>query len=279
VNTADVRRALAQDWVLWGALGCALVGTAHSEWSLAVSIGAHPWIAAAVPGALDLYVIRALQLRRDVFLAVLAMVAANVAWYLVHSGDLPIGWQLRSAVAAVAPLVVWRVHSLKHTRTRAELLWDTEAGAVSAPASAVADAPAPVLNAPEVRALIGECAGDDECTCEWCAPPTECGESGAPDYVPFDWSASPGVHLKAVPDLPPAFDPVSAAHSFPDVVHLPASAPLKDGDAAHLPGAREYLDNCAKTDTDPSARGLASALRVGQARAGRLLRHLTEEET
>lgn len=121
------------DWILWGALGCALVGTAHSEWSLAVAVGAHPWIAAAVPGALDLYVIRALQVRRDVFVAVLAMVAANVAWYLVHSQDLPVDWPLRSAVGAVAPLVVWRVHSLKYTRTRKELLWGTRSGAVSAP--------------------------------------------------------------------------------------------------------------------------------------------------
>src|SRR5688572_2029148 len=63
------------DWILWGAVGCALVGTAHSEWSLAVAVGAHPWVATVVPGALDLYVVRALRMHRDVFLAVLAMVA------------------------------------------------------------------------------------------------------------------------------------------------------------------------------------------------------------
>jgi hypothetical protein len=105
--------------------------------------------------------------------------------------------------------------------------------------------------------------------------PSEC----TPDYVPFDWTKSSGPHLKAVPDLPPAFDPVSAVHSFPDVVHLPADAPLRDGDAAHLPGAREYLDNCAKGDREPSARDLAKAIKVGQVRAGRILKHLQREDT
>ena len=57
------------DWILWGALGCALVSTAHAEYTLATAAGAQWLVAGAVPGALDLYVIRALQMRRDVFLA------------------------------------------------------------------------------------------------------------------------------------------------------------------------------------------------------------------
>jgi len=303
-----------QDPILWGALGCALIGTAHSEWSLAVSVGAHPWIASAVPGALDLYVLRALQVRRDVFLAVLAMVAANVAWYLVHSGDLPVGWQLRSAVAAVAPLVVWRVHSLKHSRNRSELREDA-AGAVSAPADAVPSAVAyPVAEGCTHNGFCRDANGVQCIPCPEPAPasapvwtpgyhldgcdgvhapggPSECirraGELSAagapsectPDYVPFDWTKSSGPHLKAVPDLPPAFDPVSAVHSFPDVVHLTADAPLEPGDEVHLPGGREYLDNCAKGDREPSARDLAKAIKVSQKKAGRILKHLQREDT
>lgn len=130
-----------KDWILWGALGCALVATAHAEYTLATAAHFNKYVALAVPGALDLYVIRALQERRDVFVAVLAMVAANVASHLIVAGVLPVGWPVVSAVGAVAPLVVWRVYSLKYTRTRQELLWGLEAsagledaGAVSAPA-------------------------------------------------------------------------------------------------------------------------------------------------
>lgn len=251
------------DWILWGCVGCALVGTAHSEWSLAVSVGAHPWIAAAVPGALDLYVLRALRVHRDVFLAVLAMVAANVSWYLVHSGDLPVDWPLRSAVGALAPLVLWRVHSLKYTRTRKELLWGAEAGAGSAPDE---------RSAPE-------CEYGPECDLEGCTsrhPLPKPVWHSAPGYVPAEWSA-PAPHLKAVPDLAPAFDPVSAVHSFPDVVHLESSA-LHPGDEVHLAGAQEYLDHCALTDTEPSVRGLKNALKVGQDRAGRIMKHLQSQE-
>jgi hypothetical protein len=273
-----------QDPILWGALGCALVGTAHSEWSLAVSVGAHPWIAAAVPGALDLYVIRALQVRRDVFVAVLAMVAANVAWYLVHSHDLPVDWPLRSAVGAVAPLVVWRVHSLKYTRTRAELLWGTPAGAVSAPEETAPEtAPAASAHA----AWCGLTHPDD-------GPCSEYGYPPAPDHVPADWmeaeypetypgaavlaaqedeyadkwgpGAHPEVHLRPVPALPGGFDPVSAVHSAPD---------LAPGDSEYIALAQEYI----LTTGAPSVRGLKKYASVGQARAERLLAHLETEES
>lgn len=265
-----------QDWILWGALGCALVGTAHSEWSLAVSIGAHPWIAAAVPGALDLYVIRALQQRRDVFVAVLAMVAANVAWYLVHSGDLPIGWQLRSAVGAVAPLVVWRVHSLKYTRTRQELLWGQEAGAGSAPAPVVeytAPAPAPVWTPGfHLDGCDGVHALEGPVNCATRASALEC---SAPQYIPAAWmddeypethpsapalETSAPLRLHSVPDLPPEYV-AGAVHS---------ESPLTEKDLPFLAGAQEYADKCAQ----PSVRGLKAELKIGQDRAERLLTHL-----
>lgn len=101
-----------KDWILWGALGCTLVGTAHAEYTLATATGVHGFIAASVPGALDLYVIRALQVHRDVLAAVLAMVVMNVASHLVTAGVLPVHWGLISAVGALAPLVLWRIHYL-----------------------------------------------------------------------------------------------------------------------------------------------------------------------
>jgi len=117
-----------RDWILWGALGCALVSTAHAEYTLATAAHFNEYVALAVPGALDLYVVRALQQRRDVFVAVLAMVAANVASHLIAGGVLRVEWPVIAAVGAVAPLIVWRVYSLKYARTRQELLWGLEAG-------------------------------------------------------------------------------------------------------------------------------------------------------
>lgn len=129
----------AKDWVLWGALGCVLVGTAHAEYTLAVATGINQWVAASVPGALDLYVIRALQVRRDVFLAVLAMVAVNVVSHLVSAGELRVDWRIISAVGALAPLILWRIHSLwyQRSRTRSEILWDAPAPAEGTPGTQV----------------------------------------------------------------------------------------------------------------------------------------------
>lgn len=298
-------RVLAQDWLLWGAVGCALVGTAHSEWSLAVSVGAHPWIAAAVPGALDLYVVRALRVGRNVFVAVLAMVAANVAWYLVHSGDLPVDWPLRSAVGALTPLVLWRVYLLKYTRTRKELLLgvpagaltETGPGAVSAPESTSSQAvleepvgsapaadPAPVL-APLTGCTYQMCAqGAHPHPLTWPCPDCECGCTSAgevhpdpvPEYVLAEWSEqqakkerrrgdSPVPYLTPVPDLPA------------EEVHPSAPVPgvLLPGDAEYLDPAGEYMSTADK----PSARGLRAYLKadgcgVGQDRAARLYKHL-----
>lgn len=142
VDGCVMRARTRKDWILWSALGCALAGTAHAEYTLAVAAHFNEWVALAVPGALDLYVIRALQQRRDVFVAVLAMVAANVAAHLVVAGVLPVEWPVVSAVGAVAPLIVWRVYALKYTRTRQELLWGLEAGAGPEDTGAVS---APVL--------------------------------------------------------------------------------------------------------------------------------------
>jgi hypothetical protein len=100
------------DVLKWAALAAALVATASAEYELARAVGFNEWVAAAVPGALDIYTVRALRAHRDVLAAVAAMILVNAASHLVTAGLLPIDVPLVVAVAAIAPLVLWRVHSL-----------------------------------------------------------------------------------------------------------------------------------------------------------------------
>lgn len=100
------------DSLKWVAAGCALVATASAEYEIARTIGMNEWVAAAVPGALDAYVLRALRAHREVLVAVLAMIGVNAASHLVTAGLLPLDWKLVTAVSAIAPLVLWRVHAL-----------------------------------------------------------------------------------------------------------------------------------------------------------------------
>jgi hypothetical protein len=297
------------DWVrahllLAGALGCALVSTAHAEYTLATATDVNEWVALAVPGALDLYVIQALRVRRDVATAVLVMVAANVVSHLLVAGLYPrdIWWQVGvvSAVGALAPVLLWRVHSLERTRTRTELLWGVEAGAVSAPApGAPADDECDEYGDPEAHPV----EDDTEYTApvwgpriQWgalgpgapapawvpgfhldgcdgvhphegpvnCAARASALTSTAPDHVPADWSAQDAPPaLALVPDLP--------AECAAGAVHSETDGPvLEDSDYEYLPGAQEYVDKYAK----PSVRGLRRQLSIGQDRAERLLAHL-----
>lgn len=103
---------LRGDWLKWVAAGFALAATASAEYELARAIGMDKVIAAAVPGALDAYVVRALRAHREVLTAVLAMVGVNAASHLVTAGVLAVDWRLITAVSAIAPLVLWRVHAL-----------------------------------------------------------------------------------------------------------------------------------------------------------------------
>lgn len=166
-----------KDWVLAAQLGCALVVTFHAEYTLALAAGVNEYVALAVPGALDLYVIRALQKHRDVFLAVLVMVAANVASHLVTAGLIPVGWAVYSAVGGTVPLLLWRGHSLRHTRTRAELLWgflpwrpgtpvpepSEYTGTGASAVKALVPEGVPAVPAPGCPWGHDECAGHDGC--------------------------------------------------------------------------------------------------------------------
>ena len=251
----STRTRTRRDWVLWGALACTLVGTAHAEYTIAVATGVHPWVAACVPGALDLYVIRALQVRRDVFLAVLVMCAVNVASHLVTAGVLTVGWELISAVGALAPLVLWRVHALWHTRTRKELLWGVPAGTQEL----MEGAPAPErpTDAPEPPEVHPEPPAPDEKP----APETPKCEHG----WPLDWECT---------ECTPAPEPEEEEEEDE------AAPDEDDTDAEFMPAARRHWNDVkAKTGAPPSARSLKAALAVGQTRATRIRTRLVEEST
>lgn len=237
MNVPDLSK---RDWILWGAVGCALVGTAHAEYTLAVATHVHPVVALAVPGALDLYVIRALRVGRDVFLAVLAMVAANVAAHLVTAGVLAVDWRLISAVGALAPLILWRVYSLKHTRTRD--VPETEAVQVQAP---------DVVSTP----------GYDDT--DWDR-----------DYLPAGWvheygAGTPGSAVGAeypskvpdVPVLPPEYITVGTVRYNR----------VEDRDRDVLAQFEAYLLTCEEDETRPTIRGTRDAVGCGQDKAKRLL--------
>lgn len=273
-----------KDWILWGALGCALVATYHAEYTLAVAAHFNEYVALAVPGALDLYVVRALQQRRDVFLAVLAMVAANVTSHLIAGDVLQVGWPVIAAVGAIAPLVLWRVYSLKHTRTRQELLAGVAAGAVSAPEYPPAPEPIPytydaVTGHPKSWAPAPDTIPtwmDQEYPvgipypgpCGLSEPLTrpldfECGECG------HSWGSHPEVQRKLaarvpagaseLPPLPPEYPPVPED----------AWDELTQSDREYLPELNEYIHSA---DSHTLA-GLRDALGIGQARATRLIKH------
>lgn len=250
-----------RDWLLWGCAGFALAATYHAEYTLAVAAHFNEYVALAVPGALDLYVLRALQQRRDVFLAVLAMVAANVASHLIAGDVLRVGWPVISAVGAIAPLVLWRVYSLKHTRTRQELMWGVEAGAVSAPAHPVA---------PAHESWCGLTHPDGgECS-EYGYPPT-------PDTIP-SWmdeeypvsTARVPASVPELPPLPPEYAPSAPEYPMPTEEEWEA---LTAADREYLGEANEYVHS---SDSHTLA-GLRAALGIGQARATRLIKHLKSE--
>lgn len=302
---AWVRR---QDWVLGAQLGCALVVTFHAEYTLALAAGVNEYVALAVPGALDLYVIRALQKHRDVLLAVLVMVAANVASHLVSAGIIPVNWAVYSAVGGTVPLLLWRGHALRYmTGTGVVSAPVPETGtpvpaAVPAAAPAVPEAvlePVPV----QVRAVQpapaplwtpgfhldgcdGMCQGTGPVACvqrmgvldavasEYAVPEDRTRRStDVPDHVPAEWVR---------PGTPETYPPLTAVPNPPDVpaeyapgaVHSPV---LEDSDWAYLERAETYVKGCKDVKRKPTIRGMRAACKCGQDRAERLLEHLGVE--
>lgn len=105
----------------WVALYAAVGLTASGEYALAHLVGFPGLIAALLPTAIDIYVIQAMRRHRDVAAALILMVATNALYHLADAGLLgvnPAGrpsWWLIVAVAAIAPVIVWRVHRITET--------------------------------------------------------------------------------------------------------------------------------------------------------------------
>lgn len=149
----DWARFRARDWLGAAATLFALAVTFNAEYEIAIAVHINPIVAYAVPGALDVYVLRALQVKRDVFLTVLAMVAVNAASHLVGAGVLAVSPALIVAVSAIAPLVLWRAHVLRHEASTKPRRWWRRSTVQAVP---------PV---PEHVPAVPEAQMD---TCDWC---------------------------------------------------------------------------------------------------------------
>ena len=160
------------DFLKWAALAAALIATASAEYELATAVGFNQWVAAAVPGALDIYTVRAMRAHKDVLTAVAAMIGVNAASHLVTAGLLPVNVPLVVAVSAIAPLVLWRVHALRvdegtqSVRTPVEYVEPVEVERVPVEPETYPALPEPVPAVPEavpagVQLLpVFECPGE-----------------------------------------------------------------------------------------------------------------------
>ncbi|KES07330.1 hypothetical protein BU52_10010 [Streptomyces toyocaensis] len=147
-----------RDYLKWAALAFALVATASAEYELARAVGYNQWVAAAVPGALDVWTVRAMRQHRDVLAAVLAMIVVNALSHLVTAGLLEVSVPLVVGVSAIAPLVLYRLHAITGTdEPEADTPAVPEAAEpVQAPVQVDTPAPAPVEPPrPELHVICG----------------------------------------------------------------------------------------------------------------------------
>ncbi|WP_328920271.1 hypothetical protein OG911_16605 [Streptomyces sp. NBC_00208] len=102
------------------ALLAALVATASAEYELARACGFGALVAGCIPGALDVYALRAFSVKRDVPAVVVALISTNALAHLVASHLIPVSVPLVVAVSAIAPLVLWRVKALSAPLTASQ---------------------------------------------------------------------------------------------------------------------------------------------------------------
>lgn len=103
-----------RDHLANAALAMAIVGTASAEYQLARESG---WgvVSFALPGALDVYAVRAMRAHRDVALMAAVMFGVNAMSHLVSAGLLTAAWPVVVAVSALPILVLVRVHAIRET--------------------------------------------------------------------------------------------------------------------------------------------------------------------
>lgn len=213
------------DWLKWVAVACALAATASAEYSLALEAHWSHAVAWALPGSLDAYVLRAIQRHREVFTAVFAMVVVNAVSHLAAGDLIPMRWYVVTAVAAVPPLVLWRVHAL---RTPSEARLDVLHGVDAETGNQIRARAVPGM---ESTTLPADPA-PSTVTCDWCEW-TECPAGGLEghkrDACVKRWEhkghAQPvtfDTHVTSVPGLivPPEWstDPDACTCLFNDVL-------------------------------------------------------------
>lgn len=107
------------DWMAGAALAMAIVGTASAEYNLAVAAG---WgqVSFALPGALDIYALRALRAHRDMPAVLVALIIVNSVGHLIAVGLLAPSVWVVIGVSSIAPAVLWRVHALRDAAVEVE---------------------------------------------------------------------------------------------------------------------------------------------------------------
>ncbi|MFJ1604158.1 hypothetical protein ACIOHS_12410 [Streptomyces sp. NPDC088253] len=246
---------MKNDYLKWGALLFALVATASAEYELARQVGFNQWVAAAVPGALDIYTVRALRAHRDVLAAVAAMIGVNAASHLVTAGLLPVNVPLVVAVSAIAPLVLWRVHRLAD---------EDQAPAEPNLVDVIHDVPAVVPAVPEAVPAGARLLP----LMTSCGLPPELSAASEPSPVPAAEYARtrPEVRAEYVPDWP-----VSGTYADKDG-NPTEPDPTDDGYGDPLSeyglglAAEAFKEQLLDGDI-PSIRAIKTQLSVGQPRA------------
>lgn len=265
---------MKNDYLKWGALLFALVATASAEYELARQVGFNQWVAAAVPGALDIYTVRALRAHKDVLAAVAAMIGVNAASHLVTAGLLPVNVPLVVAVSAIAPLVLWRVHRLadepetpvepiKADVLRSETAVEVERVPEAYPVleTAVPAVPEAVPAGVQLLPLMTSCG----------LPPEP---SAAPEPSPVPAAeyarTRPEVHAEYVPEPVPDW---SVSGTYADEDGNPTEPdPTDDGYGDPLSeyglglAAEAFKEQLLEGDV-PSIRAIKTQLSVGQPRA------------
>jgi len=152
-------RALRQRIALIATLGL----TASGEITFAIQVGWPAWIAWLMAVSLDIYVLCALEARRDVGVAIALMALTNVGAHTVAvipgltegtGADKHPVWWLVAAASVLPPVVLWRVHRLIHN-DHGQVTEETTEEATESPA-VVHTEPAPQGESSQVSEVPAE---------------------------------------------------------------------------------------------------------------------------
>lgn len=236
-------------------LAAVIVVTASAEYGLARVCGFGLYVAGAVPGALDIYAIKALRARRDVAAVVVALIVVNALSHLVTTGLLPVSVTLVVAVSAIAPLVMWRVHAL-----RAEPVAVPEPSTrPTEPADVIQEVPAepeqvPVPVAPAAMRGVPVVLGPWKSVTELGSKGTGTSGGAGPDLAPSPREEAPELEPEPVPELAELDDGSGGTDSSSgDVLELPPGV-----SAEHIVTVKTWLA------VEPELTGTEIGTRLGK---------------